>query len=124
MDGAEKPLAGTRVLLVEDEPLIAMDLASQLSDAGAVIVNRCATVSQAMEHLENSSIDVAVIDFVLEDRNSEPLQIALEGKGVPFVVVTAYPSVLVRRRVGQRILHKPVSPDLLRTTVMEVCGRT
>lgn len=110
-------LAGTRVLIAEDEPLVAMDHADGLIDAGAEIVGSYARVSQALECLENNEIDVAVIDFVLADGNTEPLQDALDAKHVPFVIVTAYPRVLVRRNEHQRIQSKPVSSDALRSAV-------
>jgi DNA-binding response OmpR family regulator len=95
-------LADIRVLLVEDEPLVAMGIADQLSAAGAVIVGPCQTARRAIDVLQDTAVDVAVIDFVLADSNSKPVQDALESKGVPFVVLTAYPPVLVRRHEGQR----------------------
>jgi two-component SAPR family response regulator len=112
-----KQLTDIRVLLVEDEPLVAMGIADQLSAAGATIVGRCATAHDAIDILEDNAVDVAIIDFVLADNNSEVLQVALETKGVPFVVVTAYPRVLVRRNERQQILTKPVTADLLCSTV-------
>jgi hypothetical protein len=58
-----------------------------------------------------------VIDFVLEDQNSTALQEALERKKVPFVIVTGYPAVLVRRYPQQTILHKPLSSRELCSTL-------
>ena len=112
-----KQLADIRVLLVEDEPLVAMGIADQLSEAGAVIIGPCATARRAIDVLHANEVDVAVIDFVLADNNSETVQLALENKGVPFVVLTAYPPVLVRRSGDQQILSKPVAADLLCSTV-------
>ena len=112
-----KKLTDIRVLLVDDEPLVAMGIADQLSAAGAIIVGRCATARDAIEILQSKEVDVAIIDFVLADNNSESLQVALERKGVPFVVVTAYPRVLVRRNERQQVLSKPVTADLLCSTV-------
>ena len=71
-------LAGKRVLIAEDEPVIAMDHAAQLVQAGAKIVATCATVQGAVDCLREKPIDVAVIDFVLADGNSERLQAALK----------------------------------------------
>ena len=116
-------LANIRVLLVEDEPLVAMGIADQLVGAGAVIVGPCPTARRAIEVLQATDVDVAVIDFVLADSNSEPVQDALESRGVPFVVLTAYPPVLVRRHERQQILSKPVATDLLCSTVKALCSR-
>jgi two-component SAPR family response regulator len=115
-----RQLAGVRVLLVEDEPLVAMGIVDQLTAAGATIVGRCATAGSAIDILQDNAVDVAVIDFVLADSSSGALQVALESKGVPFVVVTAYPRVLVRRNERQQILSKPVAADLLCSTVKEL----
>ncbi len=116
-------LAGIKVLLVEDEPLVAMGIGDQLTAAGAVIVGPCATARQAAEVLQANDVHVAVIDFVLADSNSQPVQDALERKGVPFVVLTAYPAVLVRSNERQLVLSKPSSAQLLCSTVKSLCRR-
>ena len=116
-------LAGIKVLLVEDETLVAMGIADQLFEAGAVVVGPCQTARRAIETMHAVDVDVAVIDFVLADSNSEPVQEALERKGVPFVVLTAYPPVLVRRREGQQVLSKPIAADRLCSTVRALCNR-
>ena len=89
-------LAGKRVLIAEDEPMIAMDHAALLVRVGAEIVATCAAVRGAVDCVGEMAIDVAVIDFMLADGNSQPLQAALNRKHIPFVVVTAYPRPLVR----------------------------
>jgi DNA-binding NtrC family response regulator len=109
-------LAGKRVLIAEDEPMIAMDHAALLTEAGAEIIATCATVRGAVDCIREEPIDVAVVDYVLADGNSEPLQRALKRKHIPFVVVSAYPRPLVRTEPGQEVLQKPVTSDLL-------CGR-
>jgi DNA-binding response OmpR family regulator len=79
-----------------------------------------ASVSQALDTLESADIDVAIIDFMLEDSNTAPLQEALFSKQVPFVVITGYPRVLVRRDARQTVLGKPVSPEELYSAVRMV----
>jgi DNA-binding NarL/FixJ family response regulator len=112
-----KMLDNVKVLLAEDEPLVAVDVASQLANAGAHVVGPCATAGRAIAMLQDEEVDVAVIDYVLADDNSEGLQETLARKGIPFVVVTGYPRVLVRRDVRQRVLSKPIAPDVLASTV-------
>ena len=116
-------LAGKRVLIVEDEPLIALDHTVVLSAAGAEIVRTCATVSQALECLKRSPVDVAVVDFLLADKNSEPLQAALKQRHIPFVVVSSYPRALVRIDEVQDVLRKPVMPGALRGSIAAACRR-
>ena len=96
--------------------MIAMAHAALLTQAGADVIATCATVRGAVNCIREKSIDAAVVDYVLADGNSEPLQAALKREHIPFVVVTAYPRPLVRTEPGQEILQKPVTSDLL-------CGR-
>jgi len=78
-------LAGVTVLLVEDEPLVAMGIADDLIAAGAVIVGPCATSeSEQSDVIQATPVDVAVIDFVLADSNSQPVQDAPRKKVCPF----------------------------------------
>jgi DNA-binding response OmpR family regulator len=113
----DKDLANLNVLVVEDEPSIAMGIADQVTEAGATVVGPCSTVRRAITALDESKIDVAIVDYVLGDDNSEPLQDALEEKGVPFLVLTGYPRVLVRRSQHQPVLSKPVAPGVLASTL-------
>jgi two-component system, response regulator PdtaR len=117
MPQAATELAGAKALVVEDDMLVAMDHAEQLNEGGAEVVGPFTKATQAFDALESTEIDAAVLDFVLEDRNSAMLQEALERKGVPFVVVTGYPAVLVRRDSRQMVLSKPVPPGKLCSTV-------
>ena len=116
-------LAGIRVLLVEDEPIVAMAIADQLVEAGAIIAGPFRTIRGAIKALKSIEVDVAVVDFMLADGQSEPVQHALECMGVPFVVLTAYPPVMVRRHPSQQILSKPVATEFLCSTVAALCAR-
>jgi DNA-binding response OmpR family regulator len=117
------PLAGKRVMIVEDEPLVAVDHAAALAEAGGTIVATCMTVKAALRFVHEDTIDVAVVDFILADGSSKPLQTALRRKHIPFVVVSAYPRALVRTERGQEVLQKPVSSELLRDRVRAACRR-
>ena len=114
-------LAGKRVLIAEDELLIATDHGEVLLEAGAEIVGTCATVTGALDCLNHAVVDVAVVDFLLADRNSEPLQAALKQRRIPFVVVSSYPRTLVRTDESQDVLRKPVTPRDLRGSVAAAC---
>jgi DNA-binding response OmpR family regulator len=124
---ASDSLADKRVLVVEDEPLVAMEYASHLAEAGAHVVRRCATVREAIAYLKQSDrrhpVDAAVVDFVLADRNSELLQKVLKRRHIPFVVVSAYPRSLVRTEASDHILQKPVSAEVLCNGLRDACLR-
>ena len=110
-------LQGCRVMVVEDEPLEALDYCDRLTEAGAEIVGPFGSVSEAMDVVGKEAVDVALLDYALADKNSEELQTALETRDIPFVVLTGYPRVLVRRDHQQMVLSKPVSDELLYMTI-------
>jgi AmiR/NasT family two-component response regulator len=110
-------LDGWKVLVVEDEPLEAMDYCDRLSEAGAEVVGPFGSVADAIDCARSAPIDVALLDYALADQNSEKLQSTLEGRHIPFIVLTGYPRVLVRRGDNQTILSKPISANLLCMTI-------
>jgi DNA-binding response OmpR family regulator len=114
-------LHGRRVLVVEDEILVALDYCQNLAEAGAEVIGPFQTVHDALNCVRKSHIDAAVLDYALTDRNSDMLQSVLESREIPFVVVTAYPRILVRRSDSQQVLPKPISPNELCESVRAVC---
>ncbi len=101
-----KELEGRRVLVVEDEPMVAIDYCDRLAAAGAEIVGPFTSVAQALASLEQGRVDVAVLDYALADRNSEGLQSALDARNIPFVIITGYPRVLgAARRAPERAVE-------------------
>jgi CheY-like chemotaxis protein len=117
-------LHGCKVMVVEDEPLEALDHCDRLAGAGAEIVGPFGSVSEALNVVGKEPIDVALLDYALADKNSEELQTALETRDIPFVVLTGYPRVLVRRDDHQVVLSKPVSDDLLYMTIKAAAKAT
>jgi DNA-binding NtrC family response regulator len=116
-----RDLTGMKVLVVEDEMLVAIDYCERLAEAGAEIVGPFTSVSQAQKCVDTSQFEVAVLDYALSDQTSDPLQVALERRNIPFVVITGYPRVLVRRNARQKVLTKPISPDVLCETIRRAC---
>ena len=82
-------LHGRRVLVVEDEILVALDYCQNLAEAGAEVIGPFQTVHDPLNCVRKSRIDAAVLDYALTDRNSDMLQSVLESREIPFVVVTA-----------------------------------
>jgi CheY-like chemotaxis protein len=75
-------LLGLRVLVVEDDPIIALDLRGMFAEAGATVVGPAYRVAQALALLE-SGIDVAVLDFRLEKETASSIARRLSAKGYP-----------------------------------------
>lgn len=78
------------VLIVEDEFLIAMDLKETLEVHGWRVIGPVATVREALLLLENELPTVALLDVNLRNELVTPVAEALQSRGVPFVVASAY----------------------------------
>jgi CheY-like chemotaxis protein len=84
------PLSGRRVLLVEDEMIVAWLLEDMLTDLGCAVVGPAASVDQALAMMAAEAIDVAMLDVNLNGEMSYPIADALAARGVPFVFSTGY----------------------------------
>jgi len=104
-----------RVLVVEDELLVAIDLESRLEDLGCEIVGTVARAEQAAQVIREENPDAAVLDVRLQDGTSEPVADLLVKRERPFVFVTANhdPESLKAKFPRTRVLSKPVSDDEL-----------
>ena len=83
-------LAGRRVLVVEDDPLIAAELRDTLADQGADVVGPVPTVRAAIAAIAASAPDIAVLDVNLRNSTSAPVVDLLRAADVPHVLVTGY----------------------------------
>jgi CheY-like chemotaxis protein len=85
------PLSGRRVLVIEDEMLVAMLLEDMLADLGCTVVGSAARVEQALAMIEAAgSLDAAVLDVNLNGQRSYPVADVLAARSVPFVFATGY----------------------------------
>lgn len=84
-----RSLKGARVLIVEDAVLLALELETGLSEAGAEVVGPAYELEEAMALLDRP-IDAAVLDANLNGRSVTPVAEALARRGVPFVFATGY----------------------------------
>jgi DNA-binding response OmpR family regulator len=82
------PLSGVRVLVVEDDTLLAMDLKETLVDAGAIVVDVCQTLDEGMARANHDDFAVAVLDFSLGPDTASPLARRLVRRGLPFILYT------------------------------------
>jgi CheY-like chemotaxis protein len=104
-------LTGRRILVVEDEALVAMLVEDALLDAGCEVIGPVATVAEALALLAGTRPEAAVLDLNLAGETSTPVADALAGLGVPFVVATGYGAAgLPAEHRDVPVLAKPYDP--------------
>jgi CheY-like chemotaxis protein len=116
--GDNDALRGRRVLVIEDEMLVAMEFESVLQAHGCVVVGPAASIEQASVLLHEQRPDVALMDLNLNGQSALPVAAALREKAVPFVLVTGYsesrsaePELRQAPRLPKPVRHR----DLLQT---------
>lgn len=85
----QKPTYLNRVLILEDQAIIAMDVEATLTDAGFDVAEVVATCSGALKWLDRHTVDVAVLDVTLQDGSCEAVARRLADLGIPYVVFSA-----------------------------------
>jgi two-component sensor histidine kinase/CheY-like chemotaxis protein len=104
-----------RVLLVEDEALVAMMMQEFLVGLGCCVVGPFATTQAALAAVSDEGLDFAVLDINLGDELVYPVADVLAWRGLPFLFVTGYDVDSVEERFRHvPILQKPISRELLR----------
>jgi response regulator RpfG family c-di-GMP phosphodiesterase len=110
-----QPLKDLRVLVVEDEVLIALDIQAILRDAGAEIVGPYATLPAALEAAESEALSAAILDIRLSDRTTEAVAARLAARDIPFLFYTGQPvPAQIRTEMPDAVvLFKPVAQPIL-----------
>jgi DNA-binding response OmpR family regulator len=108
-------LKGSAVLIVEDEPLIALDIAQAFERVGA-LVTTTNTLRHALILVENDSLTAAVLDHALSDGNTTSLCKRLNERSIPFVLYTGFSKLEGECAAGVHVA-KPANPDALVATV-------
>ena len=103
------------ILIVEDEPLLAMDLAEAVEDLEGVVIGPVSTVAAALELLETVSVAAAILDANLLDRDITPVALRLASASVPLVVYTGtgLPAEVVAQRPDLPVLRKPAGAQVV-----------
>lgn len=112
-----------RVLVVEDDALLALDIARQLTDAGWKVVGPATSVSKALSLVGDVGCDVAVLDVNLGKETAEPVAHELRARGTPFIVLSGYSSEQHPAGFhGAHFLSKPAAPGVLVATLLRCMG--
>jgi DNA-binding NtrC family response regulator len=103
-------LGGRRVLVVEDDWFLADITSQSLEDAGATVIGPASDIPTALALLDDTSVDLAVLDFDLKGKPALPLIEELLERGVKVAVITGYGQYVMPLPVAEKILifQKPV----------------
>jgi CheY-like chemotaxis protein len=113
--------SGCRVLVVEDEMMVLMNIEGALADFGCAAVSAAATADAALALLETERFDVAMLDVNLGGHSSFRVADALATRSIPFVFSTGYGEHGIEARFADRpVLQKPYSDRQLRATLVDL----
>ena len=122
---SKRELSNRKVLVVEDEMIIAMLIEDMLDEFGCKLVGPATNVPRALELIGKESIDVAVLDLNLDGKDTYAIAGALQRKNVPFIFATGYGSAGLRQEYGNRpVLQKPFPASDLETALTEALSGT
>ena len=116
----ERPLAGRSILIVEDEPLVALDVAHGLEAAGARVL-MARTLADALAKAGDPDLSAAVLDHGLNDGDTSEVCEKLKQRNIPFVLYSGYSKIHGACSKGVMV-HKPAHPSVLVTTVAGLLG--
>lgn len=104
-----------RVLVVEDEIFVALDVAATVEDAQGTVIGPVGTVKQAIDLIDKQDVDAAILDVNLADGDLEPILERLKSRNVFVVVHTGggLPPHLAARYPDVPVFRKPVPPYVL-----------
>jgi len=113
-------LHGRSILIVDDEPLIALDIAQAFEDAGAEIVVT-STLHHALVLVEHDGLSAAVLDHALHDGDSSPLCQRLDERKLPFVIYSGLGKLHGACARGVQVA-KPEDPKALVVIIGNLIG--
>jgi len=109
-----------RILLVEDETLIALMLEDMLEGMGCAVTGLAPRIALGVSMADAGQFDVAILDVNVAGENIEPVADRLAARGVPFIFATGYgeAGVPLRHR-GRPVVAKPFRGDQLETAIQQ-----
>jgi CheY-like chemotaxis protein len=119
------PVANLRILIVEDETMIAILIQESLEELGCEIVALAQRLPSALDAARTKSFDCAILDVNLAGKPVYPVAEILDSRDIPYIFVTGYSAPQVDKRFrAHRILQKPVRFADLHNALQGVTGRS
>jgi CheY-like chemotaxis protein len=117
-----KPLADKKIMVLEDEAIVAMMIEDMLGELGAQVVGPASTVDEALRIIELHRFDAALLDIQVLGGTSEAVAQSLSERNVPFVFASGYSAHPSPRFPNAILLQKPYRIDALETALVAACG--
>jgi len=117
-------LTGKRVLVLEDEAMIAAMVEEMLTDLGAVVVGPATTIEGGLSLAAAEQLDAALLDVNIRSTRVDPVAALLASRGIPVVFATGYGQSAVDRSARALILEKPYTQDKLAFALNEALRST
>jgi DNA-binding response OmpR family regulator len=113
-----------RVLVVEDEPLIAMVIEAALETIGCEIVGPVAKLDEAIDLANRASFDCAILDVNIRGGHVYPVADLLMKRGLPILLASGYGEwTLPAHLLGEKRLEKPYTSEQLEVEIRLLCAR-
>jgi CheY-like chemotaxis protein len=113
------PLAGKRILLVEDEVLIAAMVTDMLAGLGATVLGPATTIEAGLALAGSESFDAAVLDINVRGERIDPIADLLDARGIPMVFATGYGMAAAAERRNAAVIDKPYTQDRLASALAQ-----
>ena len=120
----ERPLLGRKVLLVEDEAIVAMSVEDALRDLGCAEVNVALSLAEGLALAAAKPVDAAILDVNLRGTEVFPLADLLTQRATPFVLATWYGPEMIRADLRHHLMvRKPYQPRDLREALQRLLAK-
>lgn len=117
-------VARFRVLVVEDEPLIGMDIEYAVEGLGHEVIGPIAELGEALNLAANEALGCAILDINIRGGNSYPVADILLKRGLPVLLLSGYgKQTLPERLHAEAHLSKPFTADQLDEEIRNLCAR-
>lgn len=126
LENSDQLLEGMSILVVEDNPVTAMDISMLLEDAGASVVGPFATVTHTYSVVDDrmcdAIIDAAILDVELQGETSVPIAQLMDRRGIPFLFYTgiSQSDTNILAKFNAQILPKPSASVSLINAVVQL----
>jgi CheY-like chemotaxis protein len=106
-------VAGKRILVVEDEALIAAMVVDMLTELGAAVVGPASTIAKGLALAGTEAIDAALLDVNVREQRIDPVADLLRGRGIPILFATGYGTRAFVDAEGVSCIDKPYTQERL-----------